>query len=165
MLCTGDVTVKKNWKTYALYVALSEAVGTLSGWLTREGTEIYNRTALKPALSPPPWLFPVVWAILFALMGIGAARIALGPASEMRRRNLRLFAVQLGFNFFWSLIFFNARAYGAAFLWLVVLWGLIVWMTFSWAEQDDWAARLQLPYLAWVFFAGYLNLGVWLLNR
>ena len=155
---------KQNWKIYAFWILFTELVGFLAGLLTREGTELFNSTVQKPPLSPPEWLFPVAWAVLYALMGVGAARVSMAPESPERRGSLRIFLVQLGFNFIWSLIFFNAQAYGLAFLWLIILWALIVWMTLSFREVDRTAAWLQLPYLLWVFFAGYLNYGVWRLN-
>ena len=153
------------WKVYAFWILFTEAVGALAGWLTRDGTALYSTMIVKPPLSPPAPVFPIVWVILYALMGIGAARISLTAPSDARRSSLRLYLVQLGFNFFWSILFFNLRAYGAAFIWLAILWGLIVWMVLSFRELDTLAAILQVPYLLWVFFAGYLNLGVWLLNR
>lgn len=155
---------KRNWKTYAFWILLSEAVGALSGWLTREGTKIYQSTVAQPPLSPPPLVFPIVWGILFALMGIGAARIYLSPVSARRTRSLLLFLVQLLFNFFWSIIFFNLQTFGFALIWLAVLWLLILWMTLSFAKIDKAAALLQIPYLLWVAFAAYLNYGVWTLN-
>lgn len=152
------------WKTYAAWILFAEAVGALSGWLAREGTRIYVKTAKKPPLSPPAAVFPVVWGILFLLMGIGAARIYLSPPSRDRTRGLALFFLQLFFNFFWSIIFFNRQRYGAAFLWLLVLWGLIFWMIVTFRKTDSVAAWMQVPYLLWVTFAAYLNLGVWVLN-
>ena len=74
------------------------------------------------------------------------------------------FGVQLAFNFCWSLIFFNAGAYGAALLWLAALWGLILWMILAFRRVDRAAALMQLPYLLWVSFAAYLHFGVWALN-
>ena len=156
---------KSKWKTYVLWVLFAEAVGALSGWLTREGTKIYNAVIVQPPLSPPRIVFPIVWGILFALMGIGAARVALAPASEARSRSLLIFLVQLAFNFFWSIIFFNFQAFGFAFIWLMLLWLLILWMILSFRKVDPLAAWLQLPYLFWVTFAAYLNFGVWLLNQ
>lgn len=152
------------WKTYLFWVLLTEAVGALSGWLTRDGAKQYAETITLPPLSPPGIVFPVVWTILFALMGIGAARVWMAAASAERTRSLRLFFVQLGFNFFWSIIFFNLQAYGFAFVWLAVLWVLILWMLLSFRKVDPLAGWLQLPCLLWVAFAGYLNLGVWFLN-
>lgn len=155
----------RTWKTYACWIIFTEAVGALSGWLTREGAEIYNATIEKPALSPPAIVFPIVWGILFALMGIGAARIYTSPASNARSRSLLLFFTQLAFNFFWSIIFFNFQNFLFAFIWLIILWGLILSMLLSFRKVDKIAAWLQIPYLVWVTFAAYLNLGVWILNR
>lgn len=155
---------KQTWKPYLFGILLTEAVGGLAGLLTREATEIYNSTIVKPALSPPAIVFPIVWAILYALMGIGAARVWMAPLSPARTRSLRLFLLQLGFNFFWSIIFFNFQAFGFAFFWLAALWILIVRMTLSFYEVDRLAAWLQVPYLLWVLFAAYLNFGVWKLN-
>ena len=155
---------KPSWKTYAVWIAVVEAVGALSGWLTRDGAKRYAREILQPPLSPPPLVFPIVWGILFALMGIGAARIHRSAPSPARSRSLRLFWVQLGFNFFWSILFFNLMAFGLALAWLAVLWGLIVWMIASFRKVDCPAAWLQVPYLLWVTFAAYLNFGVWRLN-
>ena len=155
---------KHTWKQYAFWVIFTEAVGGLSGWLTRNGTELYKTAMEKPPLSPPGIVFPIVWTALFALMGIGAARIYMAPVSRIRSQSLRLFLVQLLFNFFWSIIFFNLQNYGFAFVWLVVLWILIFRMTLHFSKIDRLAAWLQIPYLIWVAFAGYLNLGVWVLN-
>lgn len=147
-----------------MWISLSEAVGALSGWLTREGTKIFNETVTQPPLSPPAVVFPIVWAILYALMGIGAARIWLSGESPERSRGLNLFITQLVVNFFWSLIFFDLQAFGFALVWLVLLWGLVFWMTLTFSKTDKLAAWLQLPYLLWLTFAAYLNAGVWALN-
>ena len=155
---------KRNWKLYAFWIIFTEAVGGLSGWLTREGTELYRTAIIKPPLSPPGIVFPIVWSILFALMGVGAARIYLSPASNTRSRALGIFLLQLAFNFFWSIIFFNLQNFGLALLWLVALWVLILWMLKSFHAIDPLSTWLQIPYLLWVTFAAYLNFGVWRLN-
>ena len=156
---------KQAWKTYAFWILLTELVGLLAGLLSRSGTELYRTSILKPALSPPGWLFPVVWSILYLLMAIGAARVSLTKESSARTAALRVYGVQLAFNFFWPLLFFNLQAFGGAFVWLVLLWALVGWMTLSFQDLDRAAALLQIPYLLWLAFAGYLNLGVWLLSR
>ena len=156
--------MKRNWKPYLWWILLAQAVGGLSGWLTREGTKIYQQTIAQPPLSPPGWVFPVVWTILFALMGISAARIYLAPPSKERSQGLNLFIAQLVVNFFWSPIFFNLQAFGFSFFWLLMLWGLVLWMIFNFRNMDPLAAKLQIPYLLWLTFAAYLNLGVWFLN-
>ena len=155
---------QRDWKLYGLWILFVEAVGALSGWLTRGGAKLYEQAIVQPPLSPPGIVFPIVWGILFALMGVSAARIDTSPASAARTRGLAVFLVQLAFNFFWSILFFNFQAFGAALVWLAVLWLLIVWMIAEFAKVDKTAALLQVPYLLWVSFAAYLNAGVWRLN-
>lgn len=152
------------WKIYAAWILLAEAVGGLSGWLTRDGAKAYSESIIQPPLSPPALVFPIVWGILFALMGIGAARIYLASPSRERTNSLRIFLLQLAFNFFWSILFFNLQAFGAALVWLLILWGLILWMIVTFRKVDPLAAWMQIPYLLWVTFAAYLNYGVWMLN-
>lgn len=152
------------WKVYAFWIGLSLGVGVLSGLLSAPGMEGFQETVQQPLLSPPAILFPVVWTILYVLMGIGAARIWLSPSSELRSQGINLFIAQLTVNFFWSLIFFNARSFPLAFLWLLLLWGLVAWMIVTFRKVDPLAAWLQLPYLLWLTFAAYLSAGVWVLN-
>ncbi len=155
---------KRTWKDYAIWIAIAEAVGALSGWLTREGSRMFGEAVAQPPLSPPSWLFPVAWGILYALMGFGAARIWTSADSKEKTRGINLYWAQLIVNFFWSLIFFNAQAYGFAFFWLLLLWALVLWMILTFKKVDNLAAYLQIPYLIWLTFAAYLNLGVWYLN-
>lgn len=151
-------------KAYFLWILLAEAVGGLAGWLTREDVKIYTDSIAQPPLSPPPLVFPVAWTILYALMGIGAARVSLAPDGPRRSRALAVFGLQLGMNFLWSILFFKFQRFGLALVWLIALWGAILWMISAFSRGDKAAARLQIPYLVWVAFAGYLNLGVWVLN-
>ena len=155
---------KKTWKIYAFWIILAEAVGALSGWLTRDGMKAYTETIAQPPLSPPSWIFPIVWTILYTLMGIGAARVSLAPKSKERSLGLNLFVIQLIVNFFWSPIFFNAQAFGTALLWLILLWLLVLAMILVFRKVDKSAGNIQIPYLLWLTFAAYLNYGVWQLN-
>lgn len=154
----------KKWKPYLISAAIALAVGGLSALLSRTGMDIYNEEAVKPALSPPMWLFPVVWSILYALMGISAARVWMQESAQTRSRGLNLYVAQLIVNFFWSLLFFNAQAYGFAALWLLLLWLLVIAMILSFRKTDLLAAKLQIPYLLWLTFALYLNISVWQMN-
>lgn len=156
--------MKKNWKTYAFWILATVAVGALSGILSRSGMQDFEDTVIQPPLSPPMILFPIVWTVLYTLMGIGAARVYLSGAELGKNRCLNLYVVQLVVNFFWSLIFFNAAAYGFALLWLLLLIGLVVWMTLCFWTVDRLAALLQIPYILWLLFAAYLNYGIWQLN-
>lgn len=155
---------ERNWRPYAFWVVFTEMAGGLSGWLTRDGMELYRTAIVKPPLSPPGIVFPIVWTILFALMGVGAARIYLSPASGGRSRALGVFLLQLAFNFFWSILFFDLQRFGLALLWLAVLCLLILWMVLAFHKIDPPSAWLQVPYLLWAVFAAYLNFGVWRLN-
>ena len=153
------------WKTYLFWIAFTEAVGGISALLTRKGMDFFNAAVTKPPFTPPPAAFGIAWALLYLLMAIGIARVELRQAAKSDSRSLYLYLLQLAFNFLWSLIFFQLRAYLIAFLWLIALWILILQMALSFRETDAVAARLQIPYLLWVLFAGYLNFGVWFLNR
>ena len=152
------------WKTLALCIAIPLLVGILSGLISMDAMEAFESVE-KPLLSPPGWLFPVVWTILYTLMGIasylvitsGARQSAISPA-------LRAYGIQLFFNFFWSVIFFNLELFSFAFVWLAALWIFIILTIYLFAKVSKPAAYLMIPYLAWVTFAGYLNLAISILN-
>ena len=153
------------WKNYVFFIAVTEAVGVFAGIIIKDGVKIYSEAITKPPLSPPSWVFPVMWSVLYALMGYCAARVSLSKPSKDRRRALYYYAAQLAFNFLWSIIFFNAQAFLIAFIWLAILWVLIFLTMRQFGKIDSLSGKLMIPYLIWVSFAGYLNLGVWLLNR
>ncbi|MBQ1947599.1 MAG: tryptophan-rich sensory protein [Clostridia bacterium] len=152
----------KKIKPYVIYIGISLGVGALAAFLTKDSMDIYE-SINTPPLTPPGWLFPVVWSILYVLMGIGAARV-----SKLRlpqNNALFVFFLQLGINFFWSIFFFNLRAFLFSFLWLLLLWLCIILMIKKFRSKDKIAAYLQIPYLLWVTFAAYLNFAIWFLNR
>ena len=153
----------KNMKALAVSILISVGVGALSALFTRNSMDVYEKV-IQPPLSPPSWIFPVVWTILFVLMGISAYLIYRSD-SFYRNSALRIYATQLVVNFFWSIIFFNFEMYLFAFLWLLLLLVMIILMIMSFYKINKAAAYLQIPYLLWVTFAGYLNLGIYLLNK
>ena len=155
---------KSKIKPYAVSILLTLAVGGLIGFLTSMGMDSFDALT-KPPLTPPSFLFPIVWTVLFILMGVGAARIFMTDPTAARNRALIVYVVQLAVNFLWSIIFFNLQAYGFAFFWLILLWVLILTMIYLFCKIDKPAALIQIPYAIWVTFAGYLNLMIWLLNR
>lgn len=157
------MVISVKWKPLLIQLLISLGVGGLAGLLTRSSGEVY-RSLLLPPLSPPAAVFPVVWTILYLLMGISAYLITISDSSY-RGTALKFYFLQLAVNFLWPLLFFNWSAYGFAFLWLVFLWILILLTVLSFYKINKTAACLQIPYLLWVAFAGYLNLGVYLLNR
>ncbi len=156
---------KTRWKPFLLWVLLCESAGLLSGLLSRAGMERYSQSAIQPPFAPPGFLFPMVWAILFALMGIGMALVD-GHAAPNQNAKIRTsFFSQLAVNFLWPLIFFNADAYGFALVWLAVLCILVIDMALRFSEESKAAGVLQIPYLLWLSFAAVLNSCVWRLNR
>lgn len=157
--------MKINWKALVVAILIPLAVGGLSGLFTTGSMMAFDQM-IKPPLSPPGWLFPVVWTILFTLMGIASYLVYSegAPRSEVSNA-LTWYGVQLVVNFFWSIIFFNFGAYIFAFIWLIVLWVLIIITTVKFYKINKTAGILMIPYLLWVTFAGYLNLAIYLLNR
>lgn len=155
---------KKPVWTYAFWILITEAVGALSAWLTRDGMELYKAQVIKPPLSPPAMVFPIVWVILYALMGIGMARVVLSARSEERTDAIQVYLLQLAVNFTWSIFFFRLQTYGGALIVLLILLALIIWMILRFRRVEKPAAYLQIPYVLWVCFAAYLNAGVWILN-
>lgn len=155
---------KSKIKTYGISLLIALGVGGVSAFLTNMGMENFEK-AVKPALTPPNIVFPIVWTILFTLMAISSARVYMSPNSDEKRRGLLIYIIQLAANFIWSILFFNFQAYGFAFFWLLFLWLLILLMILSFFKSDKLSAYLQIPYLLWVSFAGYLNFMVWILNK
>ncbi|MBD5478052.1 MAG: tryptophan-rich sensory protein [Lachnospiraceae bacterium] len=153
--------MKIQWKNLITCIAIPLAVGSLSALLTRNSMETFN-TIAKPGLAPPGWLFPVVWTILYVLMGIASYLVL--TSGKPNDKALTTYGIQLIFNFFWSLIFFNLELYLFAFVWLVLLWLLILKTTLLFYQISKPAGYLMVPYLLWVTFAGYLNLSIYLLN-
>lgn len=154
-----------NWKNLLISIAISVGTGILAAVLTRDSMNMYM-AFVKPPLSPPAWLFPVVWTILYVLMGISAYLIYEAKGVENQKdKALSIYIFQLFFNFLWSIIFFNFKNYLLAFVVIVVLWLLILEMIGSFKCINKLASRLQIPYLIWVTFASYLNLAIYFLNR
>ena len=156
--------MKINYKLLTICIIIPLAVGSLSGYISASAMDSF-RLLNKPPLSPPGFLFPIVWTILYILMGIASYLVLTSGQSKTKIKDAMItYGLQLFFNFFWSIIFFNLEWYMFAFVWLVVLWVLIFNTIISFYEISKTAAYLLIPYLLWVTFAGYLNLGIYLLN-
>lgn len=151
-------------KPFLISLLIPLGIGGLSAFLTRGNMDLYSRIN-PPPLAPPGWLFPVVWTILFVLMGIASYLVFMSDANPDAVKNaLTVYALQLAVNFFWSIFFFNLELYLFSFLWLVLLWVLILITLILFYRISKPAGYLMIPYLLWVTFAGYLNLAIWLLN-
>lgn len=157
--------MKINWKKLIICIAIPLLVGGLSALLTRESMQAFA-TLDKPPLSPPGWLFPVVWTMLYILMGIASYIVSTSAAPATKKDGaLAVYGISLVFNFFWSIIFFNMEMYLFAFFWLIALWLLVIWTAVLFGRINKTAGILMIPYILWVTFAAYLNFGIYLLNK
>ena len=146
-----------------LFITISLLTGTFSALISGNKMDIFN-TLTRPPLSPPSVVFPVVWTLLYTLMGISAALIFNSNKNKWNF-SLSIWVAQIAVNFLWSIIFFNFQAFLLAFVWLLLLWLLILIMIILFYRQNKLASLLQIPYLLWVTFAGYLTLSIYLLNN
>ena len=155
----------KKIKPYIISILIALGLGGLSAFFTRNNMDLYS-DIIRPPLSPPSVLFPIVWTILFILMGISAAIIYTNEtAPEYQKKSaLYTYALSLIINFFWSIIFFNLRSFLFAFVWLILLLYLIIKTIIKYKKIEPIAAYLQIPYTLWVTFAGYLTLAIFILN-
>ena len=150
---------------YAVAIAIPLTVGIISAALTKNNMDVYEELSTPP-LSPPGFLFPVVWTILYILMGISSTMIYIDREKnpESAKKGLIWYGVSLIINLSWSIIFFNLQAAFFALLLLVALLYTIIRTILEYRKVNKISAYLQLPYAIWVIFAGYLNAGIWLLN-
>ena len=145
-------------------LAVPLLVGALAGFLTNNDVKEFMATAKQPFFTPPGWVFPVVWTMLYALMGFSAYIIE-NTNSQRKNRALTIYFVQLFFNFVWSFIFFSSSNYLFAFIWIIILWLLIIATILEFKMIKNRASYILIPYLIWVTFAAVLNFSVFLLNR
>lgn len=153
----------KKWGFF-VFPIIALAVGGLAGFFSRKGLETVYPLLEKSPLTPPDSVFPVVWVVLYILMGLGLALVVNAGGAGVKQAVV-LWTLQLALNFSWSLLFFAGGDSFAALLCLVILWLAILAMIAAFAAVSRPAAWLQIPYFLWVTFAGYLNGAVWLLNR
>ena len=157
--------MKIKWKNLITALVIPLAVGGISGFVTQKNMNVF-KSLDKPPLTPPEWAFPVIWTIVFVLMGISTYIISVSDTEKSLKNSAYLnYAVQLAVNFFWTVIFFAFKKYLFAFIWLILLLFWIIQMILSFNKISKTSALIQLPYLIWTMFAGYINLGVYLLNR
>lgn len=146
-------------------ILLPIAVGSVSAYLTGNAMMLYGGMA-KPPCSPPGPVFPVVWTVLYILMGVSSYLVyRLDPKDKDVKKAIGLYILQLAFNFLWPVFFFRFSWYLFAFIWLILLWVMILLTIKQFYQLDKRSAYLMVPYLLWVTFAGYLNLAVFFLNK
>ena len=153
------------WPALAGWLVLCYAVGAAGSFATAVAIPIWYVGLAKPALTPPNWLFAPVWTVLYAAMAMAAWLAWRTRVSSCRTRGIRLFLVQLLLNLSWTWLFFGMHRPGLALVELVLLAAGIALTMQAFFKMSRIAGWLLAPYLAWVIFAGYLNWGIWRLNR
>lgn len=152
---------KVDIKKLIFYLVITLVIGTIPALFVRTN-EVY-KTLEKPPFSPPGILFPIVWTILFVLMGISIYRIVRTNNEKVGEAKL-IYFIQLIVNALWTPIFFGFNQYFLAFLWILMLIVLVVTMILLFNKIDKISAYLNIPYLIWLIFACYLNFGIYVLN-
>lgn len=155
---------KNNFLLFLKSIALPLLVGILASLLTRQSMEAFAALN-QPPLSPPAIVFPIVWTFLYILMGIGFYLVVTSEGNEEDiHKAVIVYGLQLSVNFLWPTFFFNLQWYLFSFFWLLLLWILVLIMLVRFARVSQIAAYINIPYLIWLTFAAYLNLGIFLLN-
>lgn len=159
---------KNNIVTLIIAIIIPLVVGGMSSFLTKDAMMIFD-SVKKPPLSPPRILFPIVWTILYVMMGVSSYLIYKEKdnvnVKGLVKSTLIIYGVQLFFNFFWSILFFKYSLYMVAFIWLVILWILVFVFIKNALKINKIASYLMIPYLIWMTFAGYLNIMIAILNK
>ena len=156
--------MKIKWKQLIIAVLIPLVVGGVSALLTRDAMMTFD-TLQKPPLSPPAWVFPVVWTVLYILMGLASYLVATANTSRIDKDGaLTVYALQLAFNFLWSILFFNLEMYRFALIWLLLLLLLVIVTTARFYRINKAAGILLIPYIVWLLIAAYLNFQIVLLN-
>lgn len=153
---------KINVKHLAVSIVIPLAVGIIASFITKDQMEAFSQLK-QPPLSPPGWLFPIVWTVLYVLMGI-SSYIVYQKQNTLLSDCQRLYILQLAANFIWTILFFNLKQYLFSFIWLVLLIFLVARMAICFVTVDRKAAALQIPYVLWICFAAYLNIAIYYLN-
>lgn len=156
--------MKKGIKYQIIFAIVSLAVGGLAAIIIRNYTDSYALLN-KPAFSPPKWVFPVAWTIIYILMGIGLGLVISAPRNNAdKSSSIFNYSLQLVANFLWSIWFFNLSQYKLSFVWIILLFILVIFMTINFYKVSKIAGLIQIPYIVWLLFAGYLNLFIALKN-
>lgn len=155
---------KHNISDMLIFIISAEIVGAVSALLAGGFSDFFDKYK-EPPLLPPAWLFPVVWTILYAVMGFSAYLIYSSAAdADKRKSTLTIYWAQLALNFMWSIVFFRFEALWLAFVIIMALWVLIIAMIVKFRKISPLAAYINIPYLLWVTFAAYLNLATAIIN-
>ena len=157
------IIMRKLDRTLVIFLAIPLVVGLISGLISMSGMREFN-TLTKPVLAPPGFLFPIVWTVLYTLMGYSSYLIY--ESNDYHSECcLKIYLLNLFVNFLWSPIFFGLNLRLFALIWIILLVLVVAYMILCFYKVNKKAAYLQIPYLVWCLFATYLNLMFYLLNR
>ena len=159
-----DLVKTQNRSNYADIAKAIAIFLVIIGHVRPDTHDIFTYKSYTPALFTMAFLFPIVWTILYVLMGYSSYVVMQSETIECKYTALGLYSLQLFVNFLWTIIFFAFKAYLIAFITLIVLWSLIIFMLIHFKRISRASFWLNIPYLLWITFAGYLNLEIVLLN-
>jgi len=151
----------KKIKIYIKLILIPVIVGGIVGLIISSSID-YNSLE-RPFLALPSIAFPIVWTILYILMGVSYGIL---KSKQLTDSEIDLiYYIQLGVNSLWSIFFFLVKWRLFSFIWIIVLAILIIIMILKFYNKDKVAGLLQIPYLLWVLFASYLNIAIYILNN
>lgn len=156
--------MRKDWLVLTTFVLVCLGAGALGSWFTTPALDGWYANLLKPTWNPPNWIFAPAWSALYLLMAVAAWLVWRRAGFGAARRAMGLFVIQLTLNVAWSALFFGLRSPVAALGGIAVLWVAIAATIVAFSRISSAAAWILVPYLAWVTFAGALNLAIWRLN-
>ena len=148
-----------NYKKLFICVLIPVLFGSIIGLFVN--TDSYD-IIIKPVLSPPDWLFSIIWTVLYVLMGISSYFIYRDDGFDSE--TFGVYKLQLFVNLMWPIIFFLFKFYLVSFVWILILDVLVIYMIIKFYKVNKIASYLQIPYFLWILFASYLSFGVYLLN-
>lgn len=151
-----------NLKSLIISILIPNLAGFLGNLFGNSATNFYN--IVKPSFTPPSIVFPIVWFILFTLMGI-SSYIIWSSESKDKKNALIIYGIQLFFNSLWTFFFFNLGLYLFSFIWILIILILVIIMFYKFYKINKTAALLQIPYVLWLIFASIINFNVYLLNK
>lgn len=152
--------MKINYKLLIISILIPVGLGALVGLLTSSGNGYQEM--IQPSFAPPAIIFPIVWTVLYTLMGISSYLVI--AAGNDNEKALRYYILQLTVNLIWPFLFFTFKMYILSFVWILLLIYLVIRMILEFYKINKTAAYLQIPYLLWLIFASILNLSISILN-
>lgn len=164
-MTSASHTLPNRWLVLAGLIIAIVGLGGLTGALTGTGESLWYQALKKPVFNPPGYAFGIVWPVLYILMASSTWLIWQSPDTPQRSRALRLFGVQLVFNYAWPFIFFRFEMIAAAAVWIVVLIALLIMTLRAYGAIRPLCGWMLAPYLAWIVFAFVLNASILFLNR